>query len=159
MKLGFFILKTINSSRYLIHTNLSSRVGGLNPQWNEVDYDENALFRSAMAMVGKEFEDKVNYYLNHWWPARSIVQDAINECLNAKDEKLKEIAVFKQCAPWKDHFYTIEEEMKINGQIKFVIFESTDKSWRVQGIPKGHAHSFELRYEACAYLIAFFATN
>jgi len=130
----------------LIHTNLSSRVGGLNPQWNEADFDENALFRSAMAMVGTEFDDKVNYYLRAWWPARSIVQEAVDECLKAEDKRLREIAVFKQSAPWKDHFYTIEEEMQINGQIKFVIFEASDKqSWRVQGIPKGNAHSFELR--------------
>ncbi|XP_059473307.1 MYG1 exonuclease [Neocloeon triangulifer] len=132
--------------RYQIHTNLSSRVGHLNPSWNETDFDENALFRAAMAMVGAEFDERVRYYSTAWWPARSIVQEAINKCLNSSDPKLKQIAIFDQCCPWKDHFYSIEEEMQIEDKIKFVIFESSDKqTWRVQGIPKGNARSFVLR--------------
>ncbi|XP_065347537.1 MYG1 exonuclease [Cloeon dipterum] len=131
--------------RYKIHTNLSSRVSHLNPRWNETDYDENALFRSAMAVVGREFDDRVSYFLNGWWPARSIVQEAMDACVNSTDPKMKQIAVLKQSCPWKDHFYTIEEELQINGQIKFVLYEDNNKSWRVQGIPDGNPQSFDLR--------------
>jgi uncharacterized UPF0160 family protein len=117
----------------------------LNPAWNEQNYDEDALFRAAMAMVGKEFDDKVNYYLRAWWPAMTIVQEAINGCIRADDDRLKEIAILERSAPWKDHFFTIEQELNIEGQIKFVVFESTDKeTWRVQAVPVSRT-SFESR--------------
>ena len=31
-----------------------------------------------MQLVGSEFEDRIAYYFLSWWPARSIVADAID---------------------------------------------------------------------------------
>jgi hypothetical protein len=35
-----------------------------------------ALFKQAMAYVGKEFSDRISFYSDAWWPARSLVEDA-----------------------------------------------------------------------------------
>lgn len=57
--------------RYKTSTNLSSRVGNLNPWWNqEKDVDVTARFEKAMELVSTEFLDKVNYFAKCWWPAR-----------------------------------------------------------------------------------------
>ncbi len=40
--------------------------------------DENVQFNLALDMVGKEFTDRVKYYALSWWPARSIVQKAVD---------------------------------------------------------------------------------
>ena len=36
-------------------------------------------FNKAMALVGSEFRDKVDYYSTSWWPARELVEKAINK--------------------------------------------------------------------------------
>ena len=65
--------------RYAMTTALSSRVGHLNPSWNEPSTDEDAMkrFVGAMEMVGSEFKDRVSYYSTAWWPARKLVEEAL----------------------------------------------------------------------------------
>lgn len=46
----------------------------------------------------------------------------------------KIIELKKRC-PWKEHLFSIEEELGIVGELKFVIFQDSSDSWRVQGIP------------------------
>ena len=36
-------------------------------------------FESAMSLVGHEFMDRIRYYALVWWPARSIVHQAIEK--------------------------------------------------------------------------------
>ena len=49
--------------RYASRTDLSSRVGGLNPRWNQPasDADLDARFQRAVAMTGAEFLESVDY--------------------------------------------------------------------------------------------------
>ena len=49
--------------RYASRTDLGSRVGGLNPRWNEAatDADLDERFRRAMALTGAEFLESVDY--------------------------------------------------------------------------------------------------
>ena len=57
--------------RYKLTTNLSARVGNLNPAWNEEkEVDVMNRFNQAMELVKTEFLDKVNYFSKCWWPAR-----------------------------------------------------------------------------------------
>jgi uncharacterized UPF0160 family protein len=69
-----------------VTTTLSARVSNLNPQWNEEssDYDADRRFRMAMATTGAELVERVRYYSTAWWPARTLVQQAI--------EKRKEVS-------------------------------------------------------------------
>jgi hypothetical protein len=36
-------------------------------------------FDKAMILVGNEFNDKLYYYVNVWWPARSIVEKCLKK--------------------------------------------------------------------------------
>lgn len=62
--------------RYHVSTTLSSRVGALNPGWNEEQTPEimNERFKEAMALTCSEFVSHAQSLSQSWWPARSIVQ-------------------------------------------------------------------------------------
>lgn len=119
---------------YNINTNLSSRVGHLNPDWNEPDKDENAQFKLALNLVGNEFTDKLRYYVNSWYPARDIVVKAIQNRFNIHASG--SILVIEPFAPWKSHLFDLEKELNLNNQeLKYVMYQDKDKSWRIQCIP------------------------
>ncbi|XP_023243880.1 UPF0160 protein MYG1, mitochondrial-like [Centruroides sculpturatus] len=120
--------------RYLITTNLSSRVKHLNPPWNCEDQDTDKIFPSAMELVGSEFVDKVLFYNNVWWPAREIVQSAIKN-REEVDSSGEIIDLKNGGCPWKDHLLTLEEQLSITPSIKFVIYTDTNGMWRVQCVP------------------------
>ena len=65
-------------------TTLSNRVGYLNPSWNEPNTPEafNDGFSEAMMLVGSEFIGCVERIALSWWPARSIVQKAVDDRMN-----------------------------------------------------------------------------
>ena len=65
--------------RYLVTTTLGSRVGALNPAWNDPDQDSTAGFHKAVAMVTQEFVDKVKRIAQVWWPAREPVKQALEK--------------------------------------------------------------------------------
>lgn len=97
------IAQTDGEPRYALTTNLSARVGHLNPRWNDPDQDTEvgtrgkggdaelrslgspltlllrpqAGFKRAMELVGSEFMDRLDYYHRAWLPARALVEDAI----------------------------------------------------------------------------------
>lgn len=91
-------------AHYAMSTNLSARVGHLNPWWNNESQDtevcsEKAVmknrfycigfkliingpvlqegFHKAIALVGAEFLDRLDYYQNAWLPARVVVEEAV----------------------------------------------------------------------------------
>lgn len=120
--------------KYRITTNLSSRVANLNPPWNSPNRDETEGFYKALELVGEEFKDRVNYKASVWWPARFIVKQAIESRFKVHDSG--EIMLFdddKFC-PWKEHYFELESEMKVEPKVKFVLF--CDRGmWRVQAVP------------------------
>ncbi|KAK7478612.1 hypothetical protein BaRGS_00030144 [Batillaria attramentaria] len=125
---------TDEEPRYRISTNLSCRVGGLNPKWNDKDVDENERFHQAVKMVGEEFLDRVNYYKTAWLPARDIVLKAVNSRLEV-DPSGEIMCMAEGGAPWKDHLFNIEEELKISPPIKYVLYADNNGHWRVQCVP------------------------
>lgn len=118
--------------RYLVTTNLSSRVSHLNPTWNEDSYvDIDARFHKALELVGVEFQDRVKYFAESWWPAREIVKNAMEKRMDV--DSSGEIIEFKQGGcPWKDHVFALEEELNLGPKIKFVLFSDQSGNWRVQ---------------------------
>lgn len=130
--------------RYAITTNLSARVKHLNAAWNDPNHDEMAGFEAAMKMVGGEFESRVKYYQEVWWPARELVQKAIKG--RKKVYKTGEIISFKQAGcPWKDHLFDLEEKLKVDVPIKYVLFADTEHdTWRNQCVPV-EPHTFTNR--------------
>lgn len=65
--------------RYRDQTNLGSRVSHLQPWWNEKYSDGilDSLFEKAVTMTGEELLDRVRYTALAWLPARSIVENAL----------------------------------------------------------------------------------
>lgn len=125
---------TDEEPRYRISTNLSSRVGGFNPKWNETNADENESFHNALKMVEAEFLDRVNYFKTAWLPARDIVLKAVNSRMEF-DSSGEIMCLVEGGAPWKDHLFSIEEELQISPLIKYVLYSDTNGNWRVQCVP------------------------
>ncbi|KAK2703298.1 MYG1 exonuclease-like isoform X2 [Artemia franciscana] len=131
-------------SRYRITTTLSSRVGGLNPNWLEsgkVSIEER--FEKALQLVGSEFMNKVSYFAEVWYPAKINVENAVNNRFNV-DPSGAIIEFPSGGVPWKEHLFTIEEEKGIENTIQFAVFPDDNGGWRVCGVPVA-VGSFELR--------------
>lgn len=135
--------------KYEIHTHVSARVGELRPAWNEESSDEILMkrFLTAMQLIGGEFVDKVKYYGQVWYPARSLVEDALKERMKVSETgNIIDLSNNKYGGgfPWKEHLFDLENEQGISGIIRFVIFKDTKNNWRVQAVPED-PHSFQLR--------------
>ncbi|GMH26737.1 hypothetical protein Nepgr_028580 [Nepenthes gracilis] len=122
--------------RYVNNTHLSARVGRLNLDWMDADQSaekENEAFQRAMNLAGSEFLDSVRFHAKSWLPARSIVMD----CLSARKDvdPSGEIIVLTRFCPWKLHLYELEEEMKIDPPVKYILYQDDrSKHWRVQAV-------------------------
>lgn len=122
--------------RFVNSTHLSARVGRLNLDWIEPDQSaerENEAFQQAMALAGSEFLETVRFYAKSWLPARSIVM----ECISARYDidPSGEIMLLTRFCPWKLHLFELEEEMKIEPSIKYVLYQDDrGKQWRVQAV-------------------------
>ncbi|KAK9869217.1 hypothetical protein WA026_002967 [Henosepilachna vigintioctopunctata] len=123
------------TSLYRINSHLSARVSRLNAKWNDPEQYSHTdkLFYRAMKLVAREFEECIIDAATIWWPARKIVLQSMER--RNEVHSSGEIFVLEERCPWKDHIYNIEEELGIQGLIKFVIFHDMGGSWRVQGVP------------------------
>lgn len=115
---------------YKIPTDLGSRVSWLNPAWNEEHINLDERFATAMELAGSDFSNILKYNANAWLPARAVVEEALKDRFNVHPSG--EIIVLSTFCPWKSHLSDLEEEQKIEGQVKYAIFKDTGSSWRVQ---------------------------
>jgi len=133
--------------RYRSRTDVSSRVGHLNPAWNE-PFDSktvDVLFQKASDLVGGEFWDRLGYYAKAWLPARDLVAAALTK--RNEFEATGKIIVFEQFAPWKEHLFELEGELGVtaDNQPIYVIYpDETANNWRIQAVPVS-PESFESR--------------
>ncbi|EJD50913.1 putative GAMM1 protein [Auricularia subglabra TFB-10046 SS5] len=130
---------TTSPQRYSSSTDLSSRVGFLNPAWNEkVDSaGVDALFEQASTLTGSEFASRLKHYTSSWLPARDIVRAAFE--LRHKAHASGRIVVFESYAPWKDHLYDVEKAAQVAGDdlVLYVVYpDETAGSWRIQAVTK-----------------------
>lgn len=120
--------------RYRINTHLSNRVKNFNPGWTEDKTPEEVdeLFHQAKEYVGKEFQDKVEYFGSSWLPARQIVEKAVENRFNVHSSG--EIIELERFCPWQEHLREIEKE--IGGiEIKYALFMGGPNDFRVQCVP------------------------
>lgn len=86
-------------------------------------------------MVGSEFEDRVKYYGNAWYPPKMLVKEAIlNRSSVHPSGAIIDLSSYGGI-PWKEHLFTIEKELGIEGEVKFALFLSIEKDWRVCAVP------------------------
>ncbi|KAI0102765.1 putative UPF0160 protein C27H6.8 [Nemania sp. FL0031] len=126
---------------------LGAVVGRLNPNWNEAlptdpteaQAFEDARFEQASRRIGEEFDRDLAYYTTAWLPARSIVQEAYAK-RNEYDPEGR-IMVFEGLSvPWKDHLYTLEEELGVEekNKVLYVLYPEKpvpEAKWRIQAVP------------------------
>ena len=88
-----------------------------------------------MEMVRNDFFEHYKYYVRHWWPARSLLEKAIDERFQVDPSGA--ILRFETSFPWRDHLFDIENEQKatLGDSIKFVLYADQSQSWRIQAIP------------------------
>ncbi|XP_077248488.1 metal-dependent protein hydrolase [Tasmannia lanceolata] len=122
--------------KYVNNTNLSSRVGRFNLDWmdpNQSSEKENEAFQRAMMLAGSEFLENVRFHAKSWLPARSIVMESL--AARRDIDPSGEIMTLHTFCPWKLHLFELEEEMKIDPPIKYVLYQDDrSKSWRVQAV-------------------------
>ncbi|CAM6089089.1 unnamed protein product [Calypogeia fissa] len=121
--------------KYVEGTNLSARVGRLNPDWmdEQTAEKEDEAFHKAMNLTGTEFLESVHFYGKSWLPARSIVADSLADRHQAHESG--EIMILKHFCPWKQHLFEIEEELGLNPNIKYVVYQDERSGqWRVQAV-------------------------
>lgn len=126
---------------YRVNTDLSSRVGYLNPDWNQTATREeiDERFLKAVKLTGAELVDAVNFSVNSWLPAREVVARAMSERFSVHPSG-QIIAFTKERPIWKSHLFAIEKELGLSGDdskhIIYVLFEDVAaKKWRVQAVP------------------------
>lgn len=130
--------------KYAITTNLSSRVSHLNAPWYEENTSEkaDAGFQKAMQLTGSELFDRIFHYAFSWWPARHIVKTAIEKRFETHESGL--IIELERFCPWNDHYFELEEEMKLDPKPLYVLFADSTSGVRVRAIPVTSS-SFVLR--------------
>ncbi|KAG7565020.1 Metal-dependent protein hydrolase [Arabidopsis suecica] len=133
---GIHQYDTDQPPRYVNNTSLGHRIGRLNLDWIESDQSsekEDEAFHRAMELAGSEFLECVHFHAKSWLPARSIVM----ECLAKRydiDSSGEIMKLSKQC-PWKLHIFELEEEMKIDTPIKYVLYQDDrSENWRIQAV-------------------------
>lgn len=119
--------------KYKSRTDLSARVGYLNPSWNEQSNNAelDARFEQASTMAGGEFFNRLDYTFKSWLPARQIVVDALARRQHAQ------VLVFDEFASWKDHLFTLEKDLNIapTERAIYVVYPDESGKWRVQAVP------------------------
>lgn len=119
-------------------TGLSSRVGRLNPRWNEVNEngeapDPDERFLKASDLCGQDFVSVMTKIVESDLPAREVVEKAVLERL--KTDASGEIISFPSGGlPWKGHLYELEKQHKLDKLVKFVLYTDQGGMWRVQAV-------------------------
>lgn len=129
--------------KYKVHTHLSARVKHLNPVWNEPNPDETDCFKKASKLVEDEFLSRVKFYGKIWLPARHIVKQAILN-RNSVDSSGEIIEFPNGGCPWKEHLFDVEESLKLEKTIKYVLYPGLNSDCRIQCVPVS-PFSFENR--------------
>ncbi|XP_070506621.1 MYG1 protein-like [Chironomus tepperi] len=119
---------------YRVCTDISSRVRNLNPDWKTKKTPEeiDVAFAAAVKYVGEEFINKLKYFAILWLPARTIVEDAIQNRYNVHESGC--IIELEKTCPWQEHLMDIEELIG-NVEIKFIIYKGVNNDYRVHAVP------------------------
>ena len=133
---------------YYDSTGLSSRVGRLNPRWNEVDANgqepsPDERFELASAACGEDFCAVLTKIVESDIPARDFVEKAVLDRLET-DPSGEIICFASGGLPWKNHLYDLEKEHKIDPLVKFVLYTDQGGMWRIQAVTV-EGQSFENR--------------
>ena len=124
--------------KFQISTTVSNRVSYLLPAWNDKERSFDEIFPEAMELVGSEFRARIISLVSVWLPAKQLVEDAF---MRGQDiHPSSEIVLLSQHCPWKEHLYDIEKARKMIGVVKYVLYQDSNGSWRLQCVSKELQH-------------------
>ncbi|KAJ4458437.1 putative UPF0160 protein C27H6.8 [Paratrimastix pyriformis] len=129
---------------FAIHSDLSSRVASLNPNWQETctPGEVDARFMQGVGLCREEFLRTFSHAVKSWLPARAIISKAIEERHLLAPDCGGRVLVLSQNAPWRDHLFTIEEERSISPSILYVVVEDAPRhQWSSVCVPL-HRNTF-----------------
>jgi uncharacterized UPF0160 family protein len=124
---------------YKDSTGLASRVGRLNPRWNEIDSTTGAApchderFARAVELCGADFLACLTVIVESDIPAREYVERALLQRTKTCPSG-QTIALESGGLPWKGHLYELEKIHGVDPLIKFVLFQDVSGMWRVQAV-------------------------
>lgn len=124
--------------QYKDTTGLPSRVGRLNPRWNEVDANgvppnPDERFEMASKLCGDDFLAVMTKIAESDIPARDFVEKAVLQ--RKETDPSGEIIKFPSGGlPWKGYLYELEKEHSVDPLIKFVLYTDQAGMWRVQAV-------------------------
>lgn len=123
---------------YKDSTGLASRVGRLNPRWNEVDGNgqkpsHDKRFEEAVNICGEDFLSVLTVVVESDLPARAYVERALSK-RHEVDSSGEIICLESGGLPWRNHLYDLEKEQSISPLIKFVLYTDVSGMWRVQAV-------------------------
>ncbi|RUP47999.1 hypothetical protein BC936DRAFT_145083 [Jimgerdemannia flammicorona] len=121
---------------YKDSTNLHSRVGRLNPWWNQkvTDTERDSRFQEVTLLAGNELTSRIRFLGLSWLPARSIVSSAFDT-----SDLLSRVVVLEQPCPWSEHLLDVERERGITEErnILYVLYpDDSNDSWKIQCVGK-----------------------
>ena len=127
---------------YKVSTDLSARVGRLNPGWNETADDKvrDSLFANAVALTGTELCSILEGLVKSWLPARALISKAVDE-----SKEWEEVVVLRESFPWKSALLELEIERGMIGHFKYVLYQDTAGMWRIQAVPESELKGFTSR--------------
>ena len=134
--------------RYVVSTDLPSRIQNLNGAWNGDRSPEaqNAAFTKAVDIVRQEFIEFVTRAFTAWWPARAEIFEALNAAKHYQSDG--RIAILGRYCPYDTHLYELEEEGSIAGRTWMVLYEDvSSNTWRIKTVatePGGFQRRHEL---------------
>ena len=97
-----------------------------------------------MKLVGDEFQDMTNYYGKEWWPAREVVEKAVEERFKVHASgRVIHLKGSGGQLPWKNHIFSIENSQGLNlrNNTLFVVYEDQNKLWNITSVPLGQLNS------------------
>jgi uncharacterized UPF0160 family protein len=127
---------------YTDTTGLASRVGRLNPRWNEViegpwgqqPPDPDERFKQAIQLCGNDFQAELVKIVESDLPARTLVEQAIQK-RHMMDASGEIICLESGRLPWMAYFYKLERRYRVKPLIKFVLYTDGTGMWRVRAVP------------------------
>lgn len=129
--------KEVEPKYRFYHTDLASRIGRSNPTpWDQCDNSEwDKRFHQAMNVCKEEFLDAlIGKFMGTYW-SKSIMQAAFDKRLEIHESG--QIVLLPQSCFWKEPLFAIEEENKLEGLVKYVIYtDSASGKYRIQSAPE-----------------------
>jgi uncharacterized UPF0160 family protein len=119
-------------------TGLASRVGRLNPRWNEVDESGNTpnhdeRFEKAVDICGQDFLSVMTVIVESDIPARDFVERALLK-RHETDPSGEILCLESGGLPWRNHLYELEKIHAVEPIVKFVLYTDVSGMWRVQAV-------------------------